>query len=221
MKKILFFLALFPLFMYGQSLIEFKCPELDKDFENYNALKGGIKSQATKLMSYNHMNDDGEIQYQYILETDDTICIQRFMSVVDDWVNKVYKNPKESLVSKTENSCEYKANIPNVGKFMGMSKITLISASLYFKVDVKPNRIRLTGRVKHYQLIQGSLSGPKDVLCSPNTVFPFTESTNEKSYAMAFCNSNATVMNTIDSFLKYLNKNYNTQEEKKQKDDNW
>ena len=206
---------------YAQADVLFKCPEFYANVEAHNACKGTPKPRAKQIMALNHMNEDKEIQYQYVIPVKDSIDIEQFMSTVRNWGNVTFNKPDESLISSTTTMVEYEATLPNVAVYTGYMKSTIISASMFIRIDAKPDRIRITGRIKHYRLAQGSLAGPKAVLTLPGDVYPFKESSNEQSYAMAFINSNAQVQNTIHGFLEYINKNYAKQKEKEQADDDW
>lgn len=210
-----------PITAMSQTDTIFKCPEFYEDLKAHNACNGTPKPRAQKIMALNHMNEDKEIQYQYVIPVKDSIDVEQFMSTVKNWGNVTFNKPDESLKSSSATMVEYEATFPNVAVNSGYMKYTTISASMFVRIDAKPDRIRITGRIKHYLLAQGSLAGPKSVLTLPGDVYPFKESSNEQSYAMAFINSNAKVQNIIYALLNYINENYNKQKEKEKEDEDW
>ena len=200
----------------------FVCPEYEKDIQDWNSTsKGSNKSRAEKIMKFGHLNDDGEIEYQYVVHLKDSINIPQFMETVTKWAKVKYSNYDKALQSQTENSVEYSAMLMNVGQAMGAFKATLIHASSFMKIEAKPDRFRITAKVKHYSLAQGSISGAKSVLTLPKDVFPYTDSKDKNVYAMAFINCHYNLILNLSSLFEYLNKNYAKLPEKKKEDDNW
>jgi hypothetical protein len=172
-------------------------------------------------MKLNHMNDDGEIQYQYVFHAKDTLNRAHLMETVKRWAKTNYKNYEKSTINETDSTAEYTGYFMNVGQVMGAFKAVIINAISYVRIEAKADRIRITATVRHYSLAQGSVSGAKSVLTLPKNVFPYTESSNESTYAQAYINCNLNLITTVGSIILYLNKNYPSFPTKKEKDDDW
>ena len=200
----------------------FDSPEYRKDIQDWNsAAKGSNKSRAEKIMKFGHLNDDGEIQYQYVVHVKDGLNIPQFMQTITNWGKIKYSNYKKALQNQSENSVEYSAMITNVAQAMGIAKATLVNATTFAKFEAKEDRARITVKVKHYSLAQGSLSGPKSVLTLPKDVFPYQNSDDKNIYAMAYINCHYNLILTLNSIFDYLNNNYAKIPEKNKENIDW
>ena len=207
--------------VYAQLEGMFYSQEFMNDVEAFKGtIKGNIKTRCEKLKKLGHMNDDGEIQYQYVIHLKDSLNIPQFMETIKKWGAVTYSK-STALVSETDSAVEYNATYPNVGQFAGQFKHTLINASASSKIEAKADRIRITSRVKHYSLASGSLGGVKNELTLPMETYPFIENKNKNTYGMAYINSNLRLIANVGSIIDYLNKNYSKQPEKKKEDNNW
>ena len=199
----------------------FYCQEYMDDVEAFKGtLKGNIKTRCEKLKKLGHMNDEGEIQYQYVIHLKDSLNIPQFMATIKRWGEVTYSKP-EALISETDSAVEYKAMYLNVGQYTGAFKMTFIHGTAFSKIEAKADRIRITSRVRHYSLAQGSLGGAKAELTLPKDVYPFVESKDKNTYGMAYINCNLRLIANVASIIDYLNKNYNKIEDKKKADDDW
>ncbi len=200
----------------------FTSPEYKADIQEYNkTTKGSNKKRCQMLMKLNHMNDDGEIQYQYVFHAKDTLNRVQLMETVKRWAKTNYKNLEKSTIAETDSTAEYTGYFMNVGQVVGAFKAVIINAISYVRIEAKADRIRITATVRHYSLAQGSVSGAKSVLTLPKNVFPYTESSNENTYAQAYINCNLNLITTVGSIILYLNKNYLSLPAKEKKDDDW
>lgn len=200
----------------------FYSQEFMNDVEAFKGtIKGSIKTRCEKLKQLGHMNDEGEIQYQYVIKLKDSLDIPRFMETVRSWAEVSYKDAKKQLIEESENMVEYKAVYPGVGQFNGPFKLSLINATAFSKIEAKTDRIRITSRVRHYSLSQGSLAGAKQELTLPKEVYPFFESKDKNTYGMAYINSNLRLIANVASIIEYLNKNYDKIETKKKDNEDW
>lgn len=207
--------------VYAQLEGMFYSQEFMNDVEAFKGtIKGNIKTRCEKLKKLGHMNDDGEIQYQYVIHLKDSLNIPQFMETIKKWGSVTYSK-STALVSETDSAVEYNATYPNVGQFAGPFKHTLINASASSKIEAKADRIRIISRVKHYSLASGSLGGVKNELTLPMETYPFIENKNKNTYGMAYINSNLRLIANVGSIIDYLNKNYSKQPEKKKEDNNW
>lgn len=207
--------------VYAQLEGMFYSQEFMNDVEAFKGtIKGNIKTRCEKLKKMGHMNDDGEIQYQYVIHLKDSLNIPQFMETIKKWGAVTYSK-STALVSETDSAVEYNATYLNVGQFAGPFKHTLINASASSKIEAKADRIRITSRVKHYSLASGSLGGIKNELTLPMETYPFIENKNKNTYGMAYINSNLRLIANVGSIIDYLNKNYGKQPEKKKEDNNW
>lgn len=184
-------------------------------------IKGSIKTRCEKLKQLGHMNDEGEIQYQYVIKLKDSLDMSRFMETVRAWAEVNYKDAKKQLVEETDDMVEYTAVYAGVGQFNGPFKLSVINATAFSKIEAKPDRIRITSRVKHYSLSQGSLAGAKQELTLPKEVYPFVDCKDKNTYGMAYINSNLRLIANVASIIDYLNKNYDKIEKKKKDHEDW
>ena len=200
----------------------FTSSEYKAAIQEYNkTTKGSNKKRCQMLMKLNHMNDDGEIQYQYVFYAKDTLNRAQLMETVKQWAKTNYKNYEKSTISETDSTAEYTGYFMNVGQTMGTFKAVIIHAISYVRIEAKADRIRVTATVRHYSLAQGSISGAKSALTLPKDVYPYTDSANQSTYAQAYINCNLNLLTTVGNILLYLNKNYPTLPDKKKKDDDW
>ncbi len=200
----------------------FTSPEFKADIQEYNkTTKGSNKKRCEMLKKLNHMNDDGEIQYQYVFYAKDTLNRQQLMETIRRWAKTNYRNYEKATISETDSTAEYSGVYMNVGQVMGTFKAVLISAISYVTIEAKANRIRVTATIRHYSLAQGSIAGAKSVLTLPRDVYPYRDSANQSSYAQAYINCNLNLITTVGSILLYLNKNYPTFTSKEKKNDDW
>lgn len=200
----------------------FNSPEYKADIQEYNkTTKGSNKKRCQMLMKLNHMNDDGEIQYQYVFHAKDILNRMQLMETIKRWAKMNYKNYEKSTISETDSTAEYTGYFMNVGQVTGAFKIVIINAISYVRIETKVDRIRITATVRHYSLVQGSVSGAKTVLALPRDVYPYTDSSNQSSYAQAYINCNLNLITTVGSVLLYLNKNYPYLPANKEKDNDW
>ena len=207
---------------YAQIDGYFTSSEYKADILEYNkTTRGSNKKRCQMLMKLNHINDDGEIQYQYVFHAKDTLNRVQLMETVKRWAKTNYKNYEKSTISETDSTAEYTGYFMNVGQVMGTFKAVIINAISYVRIEAKVDRIRITATVRHYSLAQGSISSAKSVLTLPQNVFPYTESSNESTYAQAYINSNLNLITTVGSIILYLNKNYPSFPTNKKKDDDW
>ncbi len=225
MKKILYLLIFIFTSLVCKAQEEndfFTSPDFKAYIQEYNkTTQGSNKSRCKKLMKLNQMNDDGEIQYQYVFYAKDTLNRPRLMETIKDWAKTNYKNLESSTINETDSTAEYTGKFLNVGQIMGMFKAVLIHAVSYVNIEVKANRLRVTATVRHYSLAQGSVSGVKNALTLPRDVYPYTDSSNQSTYAQAYINCHYRLILTVADILMYLNKNYPVYTEKKKMDDNW
>lgn len=168
-------------------------------------------------MKLNHLNEDGEIQYQYVFHAKDTLNRKQLMEVVKKWAKTNYKDIEKSTISETDSTADYTGYFLNVGKVFGAFKAVIINAISYVNIEAKENRIRVTATVRHYSLAQGSVSGAKTALTLPKDVYPYTESANQSTYAQAYINCHYNLILTVGGIILYLNKNYPDVPAKKRK----
>lgn len=66
-----------------------------------------------------------------------------------------------------------------------------------------------------------NLGGATSKLLVVGEVFPFVNTKKKESLSMAYINSNVRLINLMDSFIKYVNENYNTVEEQIKEEEDW
>ncbi len=223
MKRIIFLFALLLNVIVVSAQEEyFTCPEYKADIQDYNkTTKGSNKKRCQMLKDLNHMNDDGEIQYQYVFKAKDTLNREQLMNIIRSWAKTNYNNYEKSLVSETDSTIEFKGLLLNIGQVMGAFKTAIVNAESYVRIETKSNRIRVTATVRHYTLAGAGLSGVKSTVTLPRDVYPYTDSDNQSAYAQAYINSHFALITNIGSIFLYLNKNYPNHSEKEKKNDDW
>ena len=80
-------------------------------------IKGSIKTRCEKLKQLGHMNDEGEIQYQYVIKLKDSLDMSRFMETVRAWAEVNYKDAKKNWSKKQmiwSNTLQYMLELVNL-----------------------------------------------------------------------------------------------------------
>lgn len=199
----------------------FDCSQFYSDLKGFNAIDDySNRSRAKGIMEFGKMNDEKAIHWQYVITAQDSINIEQFMKTVKRWQKQAFKS-SEVVKDESENHILYEAYSPQVAMVTGYMSATAISVNLLLKIEVKEDRIRVTGNVQHYTIGQASLGGASSKLINVGDAFPFANTKNKESLSMAFINSNVRLVNLMDNFLTYLNENYNTLEEKIVKEEDW
>lgn len=216
-----FIFQFIPLWTLGQEKDFFDCSEFFYDVKRFNSLEYmGNKSWAKAIINLNKMNQDKAIEWQYVINAQDTIDEKQFMNTIKKWQKQAFTSDKV-VKEETERSILFEAYSPQAAFITGYMSATSISVNLLLKIEIKENRFRITGNVNHYNMGSANLSGPESKSYIPGTVYPFEKTNHKESFSMAYINSNARLINLIDSFLKYLNSNYAIIEQKIQNDENW
>ena len=199
----------------------FDCSEFYSDVKTFNAIEDfSNKSRAKGIMEMGKMNDDKAIHWQYVITSKDSINAEQFMKTVKRWQKQAFKSD-QVVKDESERHIIYEAYSPQAAFITGYMSATAIAVNLLLKIEVKDDRIRVTGNVQHYSMGTANLGGSSSKLIVVGEAFPFVNTKNKESLSMAFINSNARLINLMDNFLTYINKNYNTIEEQIQKEENW
>ena len=151
----------------------------------------------------------------------DSLNIPLFMETVTNWAKIIFLDYNEALVEKTDNTVEYSVTLKKVGETSGMYHASTVNATSFYKIEAKPDRIRVTFKVKHYKFAKANLKGTKAMLILPSQVFPYTDSGDTKSFARAFLNCHVKLIESLSGFIDYINNRYEKLPEKKKVDDNW
>ncbi len=226
MRQIVLLLSLFLITISSNAQKEsdfFTSPEFMTDIQEFNkTTKGSNKKRCQLLMKQEkHMNDDGEIQYQYVLHAKDTLNKQHFLETVKKWAKSNYKDYEKSTITETDSIAEYTGYFTNIGQVMSVFNATIINAISYIRIEAKSDRIRITATVRHYSMAQSGVDGVKTALTLPKDVYPYHDSENKSSYAQAYINSHYNLITKVAEIMYYFNKNYPTLSDRKKKDDDW
>ena len=199
----------------------FDCSEFYSDVKEFNAIDDySNRSRAKGIMEFGKMNDEKAIHWQYVITAQDSINIEQFMKTVKRWQKQAFKSD-EVVKDESERHILYEAFSPQVAMVTGYMSATAISVNLLLKIEVKEDRIRVTGNVQHYTMGRANLGGSTSKLINVGDAFPFVNTKNKESLSMAFINSNARLINLMDNFFTYLNKNYNTVDEQIKEEEDW
>lgn len=171
-------------------------------------------------MEMGKMNEEKAIHWQYVIAAQDSINVEQFMKTVKRWQKQAFKSD-EVVKEESERHILYEAYSPQVAMVTGYMSATAISVNLLLKIEVKEDRIRVTGNVQHYTMGRASLGGASSKLINVGDAFPFVNTKNKESLSMAYINSNVRLINLMDSFFTYINKNYNTVEEQIKVEEDW
>lgn len=197
------------------------CSEFYSDVKVFNAIDNfSNKTRAKGIMELGKMNRENAIHWQYVMATKDSINVEQFMKTVKRWQKQAFKSDKV-VKEETETSILYEAYSPQVAFITGYMSATAISVNLLLKIEIKTDRVRVTGNVQHYNMGSANLGGATSKLLVVGEVFPFVNTKKKESLSMAYINSNVRLINLMDSFIKYVNENYNTVEEQIKGEEDW
>lgn len=218
----LLLLIVFPAInMSAQENKFFDCSEFYSDVKEFNAIDDySNRARAKGIMEFGKMNDEKAIHWQYVITAQDSINIEQFMKTVKRWQKQAFKSD-EVVKDESERHILYEAYSPQVAMVTGYMSATAISVNLLLKIEVKEDRIRVTGNVQHYTMGRASLGGATSKLINVGDAFPFVNTKNKESLSMAYINSNARLVNLMDNFFTYLNENYNTVDEQIKEEEDW
>lgn len=201
----------------------FNTSEWDKDYAELVSYSGGNTSRAKKIMAMGKMNEEKAIQWQYVIfpkREGDSIDIKMFMEALTRWQKQMFT--AESVVKeKTDHSITYEWNSPNAAYTTGYMSATSISIRPSIIVEVKPERFRVTGIVRHYIMGSANLNGPSSKVYAPGDMYPFTQSKHKNSCTQAFINSNVRLTNTMQNLFSFLNTKYREENKAQKQEENW
>lgn len=207
--------------MYSQKNAFLDCSEFYSDVKTFNAIEDySNRTRAKGIMEMGKMNRDNAIHWQYVVATQDSVDVERFMKTVKRWQKQAFKSD-EVVKEETDTSILYEAYLPQVALVTGYMSATAISVNLLLKIEVKADRIRVTGNVQHYNMGTANLGGASSKLIVVGEAFPFVNTKKKDSFSMAYINSNVRLINLMDSFFKYVNENYATVEEQIKEEEDW
>lgn len=197
------------------------CSEFYSDVKTFNAIEDfSNRSRAKGIMELGKMNREKAIHWQYVIATKDSVDVKQFMKTVKRWQKQAFKS-EQAVKEETDTSILYEAYSPQVALVTGYMSATAISVNLLLKIELKADRIRVTGNVQHYSMGTSNLGGTTSKLIVVGDAFPFVNTKKKESFSMAYINSNVRLINLMDSFLKYVNENYNTVEEQIKVEEDW
>ena len=192
----------------------YTCEKLQSDIDTWNTLKSSnnIKwANAIKDKGLYNTNSDGSFEYVYIMQTTDSINISTLRKIGFDFFEYAFNIGNSTRADVETNSPSdgviYKGLIERIGAHSGIH-YNQINANIYFDIRFKPNRIRFSVKIQDYQVIKtygASIIENQRVFVKD--CYPIKQDSNhQKSYAMAFINSNSDCLNYAHNFLNYLNK---------------
>ena len=192
----------------------YTCEKLQADISTWNTLKNSNNTKwanAIKNKGIYKTNSDGSFEYVYILQTTDSVNIPTLRKIGFDFIEYAFNIGNATRADVETNSPSdgviYKGKIKGVGAHSGIH-YNQINANIHFDIRFKPNRIRFSVKIQDYQVVKmyGS-SVLEDQRVYVKDCYPINqESNHQKSFAMAFINSNSECLNYAFNFLDYVNK---------------
>lgn len=175
-----------------------------------------VTQRAKELSKLGHMTDDKAIQWQYVIRANDTIDSEQFVDVAERWVKKMFPSEK-SVKTFNEKEMEFTWRSKLI-HYSTDFNFTLIHGDFELKIEIKEDRFRITGIVRHY--VMSTMSKTMEFY-SPGSMYPFYSTKNKQSLSRAYINANSEASNVIKDFLNYLNQNYNHINHKIETEEDW
>lgn len=241
MKKFIVFIITAILLMLASVDVKsqdiFTSEQLDTDYSGIVSFKqrydGRTKTWASELAKEFPTDDNGCISYEYIFTYADSLNIQTIIDKTIEWVNYNYSSTKAIDKISREDGSETIVISADLGKIASQSAIDIfyaktaeIRADIELLIRFKEGRLKIKSLIRHYQYISAdSFLTAKDILVSPNQVYPFRENTNIKGLgdknvcSLAFINATANVIGTCVEYKRFLNKEFS--KSTTFDDDNW
>ena len=85
------------------------------------------------------MNQDKAIEWQYVINAQDTIDEKQFMNTIKKWQKQAFTSDKV-VKEETERSILFEAYSPQAAFITGYMSATSISVNLLLKIEIKENR---------------------------------------------------------------------------------
>ena len=210
MKKILFILvSLLSLNCYSQ--VTFKCDNIVNQLTEWNQISEQFKSKGSKKWAKAAsekfpLNSDGYIEYVNIITIDSIINIDDYEDHICEWIMTEFSNAIP-IMDKVNHNIKVQGILRYVGQTTGLFSASTVLTDICISIDIKENRIRIKSYAPHYYLGAVSLGGLNSGAIQINSTYPFNEKSSYKdTYAMAFINVNANIINKNNSFLNFLNR---------------
>lgn len=208
MKKYIlsFLFSIIGLAGFGQT---FTCNEFQNDLSKYEKVAKDFKSSGNKkwakeLYSMFPCHNDGTITYEYIVRSDSIFNIEDLYTNILNWYKIQVPNCMPNQFSSNTH-LSYICTLMNMGRAIGYMNATFINAKEEITIDIKENKVKILVKILQY-ISANTWQGAEVVL--PNSCFPCNPKGSQKdSHAMAFINCHSNALNTISSFIKYLNDN--------------
>ena len=199
----------------------FSCEQIQKDVDSWNQIKKSNNVKWAESIRDNELyktDADGSLEYVYILTTTDSVEISKLRKIGFEFI-QYYFNTSNSTVADMESNSPsdgviFSGHISKVGEHSGLGTYNRINASVRFDIRFKPDRVRFSVKIQHYQVIKSTAQGViQNDIVSLSNCFPINpNSEHKKSFAMAFINSNSKCLNYSKGFLNYLNKHIKEQQ---------
>lgn len=197
----------------------YTCEQIQKDVDSWNQIKktNNVKwAETIRDKGLYKTDSDGSLEYVYILTTTDSVDISTLRKIGFDYI-KHYFNISNSTQANMESNSPadgviFTGIIEKIGDHSGFATYNKINASIHFDIRFKPDRVRFSVKIQHYQVIKVAANSRATAVVQNDIVnlsncFPINpNSEHKKSFAMAFVNANAECLNYSHGFLNYLNK---------------
>lgn len=213
MKNLMLFLFCL-LGLSGKAQV-FTCEQIQKDVDSWNLIKKSNNVKWAESIRDNELyktDADGSLEYIYILTTTDSVDISTLRKIGFEYI-QYYFNTNNSILADMESNSPsdgviFTGYISKVGEHSGLGTYNRINASVRFDIRFKPDRVRFSVKIQHYQVIKTTAQGVlQNDIVSLRNCFPINpNSEHKKSFSMAFINSNSKCLNYSKGFLSYLNK---------------
>lgn len=189
------------------------------DVKEFNATKTTSDVKwSTKIKELGHMDDEGRIRWQYVIPAKEPIDSEKFFTILANWQDRNFTD-ESAVKSKNENMVEFEWMSNQLAEVEGLFfETTIIHAIKNLKIELKPDRYRITGTIMHYRMLS---TEHETKYLIPGECWPFANTKHKQSLSKAYINANADMINTMGTLVKSLEFYYNKVEEKVNTEEDW
>lgn len=227
MKKFIFVLILdlISICAFGQE--KFVSELLDNQFNILLSIKekneNNNKKWAEALAKEFSPDDNGSLNFEYIITYPDSLSIESIMDKTVEWTNYKFKSNNAIQNISRDSGSEsifIHGNLEVLSQQTVMAiyyaKKSYIKAEIDIIIKFKEGRLKINSIIRHYTYISGdSMLVAKNILINPNSIYPFGENNDIKGLgdknacSLALINAMANVIGICDEYKEYLNKEFN------------
>lgn len=184
------------------------CDSIDDSIKIFNSFsKSGNNKRAQSIMPYFPLNDDYELELNYIILCTDTLPRMEIVALTEGWLGTVFTNANSQIKVSNENQIVCIGDLGQVAfdqKFIGATRVL---APIEIRVLYKDNRVRLTLLTRNYRMAYANIGQLESGTINISGTYPFnSESKHKGAYAMAYINTISKLLNLAYGYRDYLNK---------------